>query len=1320
MRPSTIRSRTLDLRPAWLLAVVALATLLPGCAQPQPDTPSRQLANKKYVRGYVLTELRPDLQLEPRDTDSRRIYLPAIEVSLKRVADGEVVAEMRTDLSGRFDFPPQESGDYELCWERAGYVAGCRQVTVGTRPVHLPDLAIQADADGDTAASIFGTVSLRDGESVRTLDPVTGVNAYATVFVEDVAGTVLDRAPVNNFGRYVIPRVPVSKGGHLRITAAIENGRATRLLRSEKLVEGGNHKVDVTMRNHVPRIGDVSAAVGGVGTLRVDPGATAELTATADDSDGDTLTFRWRVEPGGGSLSATSVPQVSWTLPAAEGAYRAYLLVGDGEGGYDRRTLRLTVGPPEASFSGRVVDVQGNPIAGAEAEIGGKTAVSGPDGFVSLTVPEAPRYVLNIRHPAFALVSNIYRSGISGTRWTMGPVTVVSADPDADIVVQDGSRREVGCYVPFGERVRWSVFGDRRLPRLQDGRGNTVAIVDEKEERPLLPRELIARRKQRQCGPGTEVRIPAGSLVDADGNPPPPGTMVDVAVGTVDVLAPDSMPGDYSARSQGGVLQTMETYGASSVTVTAGGKSYNLRPGSTAGLRIPVSDVQLLSPGPIPPTIPRLTYDETTGIWEEEGTLTLDPSGQFYEALVPHFSTINADVLKEGQSCVRFQSEGMPVPFRLEVLVPLGGGAAPRFRQRIIDENDVFWAIINLPNDTEITLTAFSIAEDVPYGVFRVDSNGPQTGTLTPPSYFECQTKVTIYPVEAPTPGDDAFLHGLYSFAATSLDELEVSDPALAAQLTEATIGYYGSVDPRGLRKTFAEFKAHNGFVAGGDTPLKENYGPVDEVRAAYANAIDLGFGRDMHGKRTLASDNQYDVAFYVTNYGSYDTDDEGDFEQAVGQDPANVVATVAMEWSRIEDPPAIAFNPYDPEAGPDPNDPTDPVAISDTERVIKFYVYDQLGNPVFAADLDGRGTRPIPQLCMVCHGGAYPGGAETGVPTFAGAADVKMGSVMLPFDLHGYVIQGSVPTDFIKSNQQLEFAELNQMVVDTDPGVVIEEIIDEMYNPPTGATQQEEFVVAGWDANDAQRGMYLDVIRPACRVCHGSRPLEDDGGGGQRDIRLQSAQQFLLPPAQNGIADKADLRVCGQRVMPHALATYNRFWGSFEDDQPAIFPFQPAQLRAFFDGEVEPALAAEGVNLQLGNGCATPAPADDELVDPPVTLTQLYDEVFGPSCQACHNDPPNFTETTLDLAAAGDVHATTVGVDAQELTSGKRVVAGNAAQSYLIRKVNDDLAGQPCSNNVVPGVDDCGDGMPPPAGGLSADAIADVEEWIDAGADDN
>ena len=104
-------------------------------------------------------------------------------------------------------------------------------------------------------------------------------------------------------------------------------------------------------------------------------------------------------------------------------------------------------------------------------------------------------------------------------------------------------------------------------------------------------------------------------------------------------------------------------------------------------------------------------------------------------------------------------------------------------------------------------------------------------------------------------------------------------------------------------------------------------------------------------------------------------------------------------------------------------------------------------------------------------------------------------------------------------------------------------------------------------------------------------------------------------------------------------------------------------------------------------------------------TLTSLQTSIFSPKCgvPGCHADPS--PEQGMDLTA-GHMLASTVGVDSTELSGFKRVVPGNASDSYLYMK----LAGDP---RIV------GERMPF-GGMLTAAEIDGVKQWIDAGAENN
>lgn len=145
----------------------------------------------------------------------------------------------------------------------------------------------------------------------------------------------------------------------------------------------------------------------------------------------------------------------------------------------------------------------------------------------------------------------------------------------------------------------------------------------------------------------------------------------------------------------------------------------------------------------------------------------------------------------------------------------------------------------------------------------------------------------------------------------------------------------------------------------------------------------------------------------------------------------------------------------------------------------------------------------------------------------------------------------------------------------------------------------------------------------------------------------------------------------------------------------------------------VEPVLGGE-----LGNDCVTTPDADDSVIEEPVTLTLLQDQIFG-ACNGCHGG--TFQGIVMNLSA-GQTYGAIVDVDAQESTGGlKRINSTNTNpnQSYLYKKVSNSVAGSEWS--AVQAGQDCTDAMPPSsATGLSTEERADIAEWISDGAPNN
>ncbi|RQP22426.1 carboxypeptidase-like regulatory domain-containing protein [Piscinibacter terrae] len=102
------------------------------------------------------------------------------------------------------------------------------------------------------------------------------------------------------------------------------------------------------------------------------------------------------------------------------------------------------------------------------------------------------------------------------------------------------------------------------------------------------------------------------------------------------------MPGDYLA-SNGNATQPIESNGAIQVEFSdADGSKLQLASGQTATIRIPAVKRGLST---LPATIALYYLDETSGLWVQDGSATLQGTApsQYYEGTVTHFTAWNAD-----------------------------------------------------------------------------------------------------------------------------------------------------------------------------------------------------------------------------------------------------------------------------------------------------------------------------------------------------------------------------------------------------------------------------------------------------------------------------------------------------------------------------------------------------------------------------------------------------------------------------------------------------------------------------------------------------
>jgi hypothetical protein len=290
---------------------------------------------------------------------------------------------------------------------------------------------------------------------------------------------------------------------------------------------------------------------------------------------------------------------------------------------------------------------------------------------------------------------------------------------------------------------------------------------------------------------------------------------------------------------------------------------------------------------------------------------------------------------------------------------------------------------------------------------------------------------------------------------------------------------YYKQLDAEGLRiLTLAEFKLRYGLPSN------------DSVAFRYYNQGDLGVRRDM----TCAAQKNGDIACAVTNYGR---SGEGTFGRQ-GTSGAGLLATVAMVYrGALPDgaPNKVAFFVYS--------------GTADFEG--EYYRIDEI-------QLDNLGyNKTIPGNCLTCHGGST-----------SGAGYSVTGAHFLPFDFTAFDPASVSRT----ATTEEAVRKLNAMVWDTNPGAPIRSVISGWYPGnvhTTGQTQQDSFTPDAWNTQDTDRAYYQNVLRPACRTCHLSRP--------------ESVVNMLSPSDFNKLRPLIINYVCQTHLMPNAERTADELW---------------------------------------------------------------------------------------------------------------------------------------------------------------------------------
>jgi hypothetical protein len=1097
---------TSSLRGGWAVLAAAATLLAASCVPGSVRTVAPARTGPVRVTGTLvaIAPPAPRSPRSPRSPEAGEIELADARVYLTD-ARGERAAEAVTRLDGHFEIIAPAAGRYRLCYQ----IGAARECTVEVRAAGA---AVWLGSVAVAMRGVHGRVLTGDGRPCWISDSFFGLDVSTQVSARPAGagGPPAASARANSDGEYALFGLP---DGTYEMTASCEAARAVGIVR----VTAAQGRVDFDLPNHAPVIRTAAAFAGTTGRTSAVVGETLAVRADVVDPEGDSIQYIWRGLPGTG-LVAGGAAQVQWQLPATPGLVSAYLIARDGRGGYAFRRVDMEVGTNRRIvLSGVATDeTTGRPISGAlvtlgqgreTARPGRETTRTNDAGWFSLGVAprDDRRYVVNIRHRDYALMSRVLDGSARGASYAMTA---------AQISEIRAGRRSSGDIMRIVDRASAGFCGAGG-----DGRERPLRRAALDVDRALgQSGELLRRRGgDEPCiRRGAEIDIPAGALEDSRGTAA--SGAVRVAVTTLNP-ARRALPGDYSAITRSRETVSLLSYGAVDAQFTdAAGQPLHLRDGASAEVRIPVPPSQA---GSARATMAMWSYDEERGRWIEEGEAVLRQSadGPVYVGRTRHFSTINIDLpgwTAANVTCLRVELDPLNQGFSawsdkvLRVYVNYGGSAV-QVRETQLDSAPMH-AIYTIPWGTSLphntvrlelrgTLnnTVYVLLERVIDTDARLQMN-PTTDPFPPAPYDPCGVPITLTP---PTPlipyygtdatGRPAFLTGPYG-------TFNPNPPRTAE--------YYAAVDNGNLRTNLGGWWQANDFDLNGQPTGAQPY-----AHAAYMNYNDLGFGRDMHCIERGGGK----LACYVTNYGLPDQISQN-ADDAAGHNLATRGATVAME--------------YDP-AG----------AANHTE--VQFYVFgggDQFAPRINFADLDGLGPKPVPNLCMVCHGGDLVDVDPS--PTVETL--MVQWARFREFDLPSFRYAGNQSWDFSQTTAPTnldvaQFGQLNRMVHDIHPTLPIGDLIARWY--PNGYAilpAQPNPRPPGWQLTAQTRLAYDNVYARSCRTCHLAR---DEGN--PTNFRVFSSHADFTSGFVKNLVCGVPITPAPQRrrVMPNAYVTYRNFW---------------------------------------------------------------------------------------------------------------------------------------------------------------------------------
>jgi mono/diheme cytochrome c family protein len=476
----------------------------------------------------------------------------------------------------------------------------------------------------------------------------------------------------------------------------------------------------------------------------------------------------------------------------------------------------------------------------------------------------------------------------------------------------------------------------------------------------------------------------------------------------------------------------------------------------------------------------------------------------------------------------------------------------------------------------------------------------------------------------------------------------------------EYATAYYAAIDPNNDKDTLPKWKAANGF---GTAP-----GALGEVTATFGDQKDLGYGRRMTARQNADGTIAVFVENYSVNAGEGYTYTPLNLDAAVVQDAQWHVGTNAIEFS----------------PGP-----------GGTWRFAKFYTYDP--TPPYArrlmANLDGRGLKAMPGICISCHGGrGDPLTPPTGTPAAPlfplvmnsesqARGDVQARMQMLNADSFGF---SSTP-GYTRADLEPAIKTINKMVLCSYPIAAMtanpeDACRQDISTAPNqyaqyewqgtaatalkaayggdglpNATFSDTYVPSGW-LSVGQSSLYTNVLHPACITCHTLR-----GTGNQSDLDFDTYAKF-----QN-YSDRIKAHVFDRGNMPLAKIVSEKFWSTSSEYSTLATWLQGLGYTTFSGSTV----------LQPGRPIADPGP-DRTVRFGPTTLSAANSLYATGYSWSITTNPGNAGSLTNPTSATPQFTATANGTYVLQLVVSNGAVTSDPASLTLV--VNNALTPDPAS----------------------------------------